>query len=292
MSNELLKNIVGWFLSVALHVGVVLAAWYGLPYLTRPPITPPPPIAIEFVAIAQQTQQVAKPEVVQQEAAEEKPQPKYAAAVQQADTPEDAVPLPPKPEPEAAAPTPKPKPKPKPELSKSRKLAQSIRPRAKPKAPSRLKSNRIAALIDRSIKEEKEDVKKDDKKKEEKKKNEEKPKKPSLFAGLQGRLATASVSQAFSQKVSGCWRLPTGAKGINEMTALVQIWFRPDGTLMRRPKFVSGGDIDDGFYRVFVDSAIRAILQCGPYEMEAKALLETGENSILFNFDPRGMGLG
>jgi len=288
VSNALLKNILGWCLSLLLHLGVVVAAYIGLPYLTRPEITPPPPIAIEFIAISTKTQQVAPKVVVEEEAAEEKPQPKYAAAEQPTASPlDDAVPLPAK----AEIVKPAPKVKPKPQISKARKLAQRIRPNVKPKPPSRFKSTRIAALIDRSIKEEKDDVKKDDEKKVKKKKNDEKKKKPSVFAGLQGRMATATVVQAFSQKVSSCWNLPGGAKGVYKMTALVRIRFRPDGTIMGRPEFLSGGDMDDGFYRVFVDTAIRAVLTCGPYELEAKALFEMGNNYIDFNFDPSGMGL-
>ena len=289
MSNELLKNIVGWSLSLLLHVGVVAAAYVGLPYLTRPEITPPPAIAIEFIAISNKTQQVAPKVAVEEEAAEEKPQPKYAAAEQpEATAPDDAVPLPVKAEKEKPAP----KVKPKPQISKARKLAQRIRPKTKPKPPSRLKSSRIAALIDRSIKEEKDDVKKVDKKKSEQKKNEEKKKKPPLFAGLAGQLATATIVDALSQKLDGCWRIPPGAKGLRNMRASIQIWFRPDGTLLRQPQYVDGGDLDDGFYRVFVESTRRAVITCAPYETAAKILLEQGENSIIFVFDPRNMGLG
>ena len=289
MSNELLKNILGWCLSLMLHMGVVVAAYVGLPYLTRPEITPPPPIAIEFIAISNKTQQVAPKVVVEEEAAEEKPQPKYAAAEQPvAAAPDDAVPLPAK----AEIKKPAPKVKPKPQVSKARKLAQRVRPNAKPKPPSRLKSTRIAALIDRSIKEEKDDVKKDDKKKLEKKKNDEKKPKPKLFAGLEGRLATATIVDALSQKLDGCWRIPPGAKGLRNMRASIQIWFRPDGTLLRQPQYVDGGNLDDGFYRVFVESTRRAVITCAPYETAAKILLEQGENSIIFVFDPRNMGLG
>ena len=284
-------NIIGWGLSLLLHVGVVTIALVGLPYLDRPKPTPPPPIAIEFVAISNKTQQVAPKVEVEQQAAEEKPQPKYAAAEQVVDAAEDAVPLPDKSPPKKAAPAPKPKPKPKPKLSKAHKLAQQVRPRAKPKPPLRIKSTRIAALIDRSIKIEQENAKKDEKKKEEKKKAEE-AKKPSAFAGLQGRLATATIRDALSQKVSRCWILPTGAKGLRTMTAAVQIWFRPDGSLSRQPKLISGGDLDDGFYRVFFENARRAVIKCAPYETAAKILFEQGEDSIIFTFDPRNMGLG
>lgn len=281
ITRNIAKNIIGWSLSVLLHVGVVTVALVGLPYLERPMPTPPPPIAIDFVMISNKTQQAAPKVEIEEEAAEEKPQPKYAAAEQEPDAADNAVPLPENIP--AKKITPKPKLKPKPVLSEARKLAQQVRPRSKPKPPSRLKSTRIAALIDRSIKEEKENVKKDEKKKLEKKKN-DKPKQPSVFAGLQGRLATASIRDALSQKLAGCWVFPRGAKGVENMQVLVRISLRPDGTLLRQPEFVNAGDLSDGFYRVYAESARRAVLGCAPYSDVAKILFEIGESSIDFNF--------
>jgi outer membrane biosynthesis protein TonB len=283
VSKKLLKNIIGWSLSLSLHIAVVVAAYVGLPYLTRPEITPPPPIAIEFIAIAAETRQAAPKETVEEEAAEEKPQPKYAAAEQAADDPDDVLALPAKTEPKKAAP--KPKPKPKPKLSKARKLAQSVRPRGKPKPPSRFKSTRIAALIDKSIKEEKVTVKKDEKKREDKKKSDPKKKKPTLFAGLQGRIATASIRDALSQKLAGCWSFPSGAKGVEAMQVRVLIHLRPDGSLLRQPEVVGAGKNAEGFYRVFVESARRAVIGCAPYSDVARTLFDMGESSIDFNFN-------
>ena len=285
MSRELLKNIVGWMMSLSLHVGVAAAAWYGLPYLTRPQITPPPPIAIEFVAIAAKTQQAAPKEMVEQEATVEKEKPKYQAAEQPTATADDAVPLPAKAEPKKIEPAPKPKPKPKPQVSQSRKLAQSVRPRSKPKAPSRLKLNKISSLIDRSIKEEQEQEKLDKKKQNEKKKNKSEKKKPSVFAGARGAIATATIRDALSQKLAGCWSFPSGAKGVDKMQVRVLIHLRADGSLLRQPEIVGGGRNAEGFYRVFVESARRAVIGCAPYSDVAKTLFEMGESSIDFNFN-------
>jgi len=282
IARKITKNVLGWSLSALLHVGVVTVALVGLPYLERPRPTPPPPIAIEFVVISNKTQQSAPKVEVEQEATEDKPQPKYAAAEQVPDVADNAVPLPDKIPPKEL--TPKPAPKPKPKLSEARKLAQQVRPRSKPKPPSRIKSTRIAALIDRSFKEEREAAKKVNEKKDEKKKNEE-AKKPKVFAGgLQGRLATASIRDALSQKLAGCWVFPRGAKGVENMQILVRISLRPDGTLLRQPEFIKAGDLSDGFYRVYAESARRAVLGCAPYSDVAKILFDMGESSIDFNF--------
>lgn len=273
---------LGWVLSALLHVGVVVAAFVGLPHLQRPLPTPPPPIAIEFVKISAKTQQTAPKEETQQQAAEEKPQRNVAAAENVPAPAENAVPLPDKAQPKKAVV----KPKPKPTVSEAQQLARSIQPRAKPKPPSRLKSKRIAALIDRSIKEEKETVK-IDKPQEEKEKSEKPEDKPSQFSGLRGRIATASLRDALSQKLSGCWTFPRGAKGIETMQVTVRIWLRPDGTLSRPPEFVNAGNLNDpsrAFYRVFAESARRAVRICEPFT-EASQYIGAGQKYIDFNFN-------
>ncbi|MEX0298198.1 MAG: hypothetical protein AB3N28_03960, partial [Kordiimonas sp.] len=145
---------------------------------------------------------------------------------------------------------------------------------------------RIAALIDRSIKEETEVVKKDEPKKE-KEKAEEPKKEPSRFAGLRGRIATASLRDALSQKLSGCWTFPRGAKGIETMQVTVRIWLRPDGTLSRPPEFVNAGNLNDpdrAFFRVFAESARRAVRICEPFD-EASQYIGAGQKYIDFNFN-------
>jgi len=276
---------LGWILSALLHISVVVVALMGLPYLQRPLPTPPPPIAIEFVQISEKTQQQAPKEEVKQEAAEEEPQ-RNIAAVENVPAPvENAVPLPDKTPPQEVAPAPKPEPKP--EISEARALAQNIQPRVKPRAPSRLKSQRIAALIDRSIKEEKETVDKIDEQQEEKEKIEEEKEQPDRFAGLRGKLATASLRDALSQKLSGCWTFPRGAKGIEKMQVTVRIWLRPDGTLSRPPEFVDAGNLNDpsrAFFRVFAESARRAVRLCEPFT-EASQYIGAGQKYIDFNFN-------
>ncbi len=281
----------GWLLSGALHVGVAVAALVGLPKLARQMPEPPPPIAIEFVQIAEQTRVVA-PEAPADEPqeAQSKPQPNYAAAEAAPAVEEDAAPLLEKAKPVEV--TPEPKPQPKPQVSENRQLANRVTPRAKPRAPSRLKSNRIAALIDRSIKEEQQDAQRRDE--EEQKAAEKEPEAPKVNAFPAARLAiaTASIRDALSNKVSGCWSFPLGSKGIEDMQVAVLISLRPDGSLLRRPQIVGGGDLSDGFYRVFAESAQRAVQRCAPYSEVAKQLFELGENSIRFTFNPKNFAGG
>ncbi len=270
---------IGWVLSVGLHIGVAGFAMFGLPELSRPQPTPPPVVNIEFVRIDERTQVVAPIPEIEPEPVDTE-QSNFAAEEAANDAPPEAVPLPAQTQVQAP-PKAKPKPKPKPRVLTN--LRNRISPNTKPKPPSRLKVKRIAALIDRSIKEEQQVPKQAAL---EKNISDIKPaeSQPDMFAGLRGRVATASLIDALSQKLSGCWNFPGGAKGIENMSVTVRIFLRPDGSLSRVPEFVRPGNMDDGFYRTFAESARRAVRLCAPFE-EAVDYVKSGQTYIDFNFN-------
>lgn len=281
------SETIGWTMSAALHVGVVVVAFVGLPDFSRERPLPPPPISIEFVKIDKQTQVVApKVEEEVQERAVEK-QPNYAREEVVAEAPAEAVPLP---DQKPVRQVTKPKPKPKPEVTERQKLVARATPRSKPKPPLRLKSSRIAALIDRSIKEEQEEAPKVEEDKEEKVEQKKDEKKPDLFAGLRGTIATASLMDALQQKVYRCWNIPTGAKGVQDMRVDVSVRLSAEGDIVGQPKFLNAGDLNDpsrAFFRVFAESARRAVQLCAPYAEASDYIRETGQNEIIFKFNPR-----
>ena len=283
------SETIGWMFSSALHLGVVTVALVGIPDWSKDRPLPPPPIAIEFVQIADKTLVVA-PEPAketQEQAAPEKPQPNYAREEVAAEAPVEAVPLP---DAKPVKAVEKPKPKPKPEVSEREKLVARTAPRSKPKPPSRLKSSRIAALIDRSIKEEQEQAPKDEEKKEEKIEQKPEEAKPDPFAGMRGRIATATLMDALQQKVYGCWNLPMGAKGVKDMRVDVLVRLASDGSLLGQPEFLNAGDLNDpdrAFFRVFAETARRAVQLCAPFPEASEYIRKTGQNEIIFKFNPR-----
>lgn len=282
------SETIGWAMSVSLHVGVAVVALVGLPDFSVDRPSPPAPIAVEFVKIGEKTQVVApEPEKTPQEQApSSRQQPNYAREEVAANAPSDAVPLPDaKPEREVL----KPKPKPKPEVTERQRLVARVRPNSKPKPPSRLKSSRIAALIDRSMKEEQEQAPQDEEEKEEKVEQKEEAK-PDLLAGIRGRMAMASLQDALSNKMSSCWTFPTGAKGVQDMNVKLRIWVGSGGELLRPPEYVDVGNLNDpdrAFFRVFAESARRAVQLCAPYPEAVEFLQQTNTQSIIFNFDPK-----
>lgn len=276
----------GWLMSGALHVGVAVVALIGLPQLQRPLPDLPPPIAIEFVQIAEQTRVVEpEPPKAEPQQAQSEPQPQYAAAEAVPEAPADAAPT--LEQVKVVDTPPPPKPKPKPQVSENRQLANRVVPRAKPRPPSRLKSNRIAALIDRSIKEEQQETQRRDEEKHQAAEKEPE-KKPSVFSGLRGRLATASVMDALRQKVESNWSFPGGAKDIQDMRVTIRIWIRPDGYYSRSPEFIGVGNLNDpdrAFFRIFAESARRAVLLSEPLDEAAKNL-DANTSYIDFEFNP------
>lgn len=273
-------------MSGALHVGVAVVALVGLPQLQRPLPDLPPPIAIEFVQISEQTRVVEpEPPKAEPQQAQSEPQPAYAAAEAAPEPPADAAPT--LEQVKVTETPPPPKPKPKPQVSENRQLANRVVPRSKPRPPSRLKSNRIAALIDRSIKEEQQETLR--REEEQKQTAEKEPEeKPNLFSGLRGRLATASVMDALRQKVESNWSFPGGAKDIQNMRVTIRIWIRPDGYYSRAPEFIGVGNLNDpdrAFFRIFAESARRAVLLSEPLDEAAKHL-DANTSYIDFEFNP------
>lgn len=283
------SETLGWGLSAALHVSVAVVALVGLPSFQKERPAPPPPIAIEFVKIADQDriaapqpeQQAQEPVVRQQQ------QTSFAREEVAAEAPSDAVPLPDA-KPERVVE--RPKPTPKPEVTERQRLVSRVAPRTKPKPPSRLKSSRIAALIDRSIKEEQENtppVEEDVQEKTPEPAKEEPKADP--FANMRARIATATFVTALQNKMSACWNLPTGAKGVQDMKVLMKISIGSDGSLLRPPEPMNAGNLNDpenAFFRVFVESAKRAVIRCAPFPEAVDYLRETKQESIIFNFDP------
>ena len=274
--------------SLGLHAIVVTTVWVGMPFLSNERVIPSStPIEIEFVEITDQT---TAPDPAEEAPVEEpKPTPqketKFAAAEAPPPAPSEAVPTL-----EAATKEvdPTPKPATKPVLTERQKLTARVRPNSKPKPPSRFKTTQLAALIDKSVKEE---VQKTVEAEEKPKlKAPEKTKVPS-FSALKARLATAALQDAIKSQIYGCWNIPSGVKDVHLMQVKVRVLLRPDGNLLRPPQYVDAGDLNatgrEG-YRTFAESARRAVQLCAPYEGLPTERYDEWKD-IEFNFDASEM---
>jgi len=287
----LIDEKTGWMISAGLHVGLATAVLIGLPDFNLQPDLGPPPIEIEFIEEISDTRSVKapKPKIEPKIEPAVKPQPK-AREVAKAAPPEssdaDAVALP---EPITASPKPKPKPKISREEIERKRLRSKVVPRVRPKPPSRISSNKLAALLDRSLKEEEKITPTEP----DSKPAEKKPEEPEqdAFASVRDRIARATMVDALAQKLTRCWSFPAGAKGIENFSAEVRIRLTPRGDLVGVPEVVAEQGDGSEFFRVYIDSALRAVLDCAPYR-EVAPMLKDDKYQIDFNFDGRRFGSG
>ncbi len=272
----------GWALSTGLHISVVLFAVFGMPEIDRKRPTPPPSIAIEFVQIAVETRSVETEEKFEKlgeiDNVVERAEQNVARAEKQELNTDDAAALPK---------LSKAKPKAKPEDLVRKRISQTIVPKSKPKAPSRMRSKRIAAMLDKSLKQEEDQAKKAAEDKLKRTEDLKQKLERARMANLKGQIATASLKDALSEKLAGCWSFPRGAKGVDEMQVTVRIWLTTEGKLARQPQFLDAGNLDDpsrAYYRTFAESARRAVKLCEPYD-EAIQVIKAGGRYIDFVFD-------
>ncbi|GAK32695.1 ribonucleases G and E [alpha proteobacterium Q-1] len=280
----------GLALSALVHLGLLAVIVFGLPRFSRPPPDMAEIVPVSFVEIADVTRTDApqpEPEPEPEPAPEPEPEQAYAAnEPAPAPAPADAVPLPQeKPAPEQE---PKPEIKPAPEPKPTPPRARiDVAPRAKPRPPSRFDASKVAALIDRSIKEEAPppQPQKDD---AETQKEAERQK---SITALSDRVATATLQAAIRQRVQECWYLPSGGKDVADMQVRIRIYLRQDGQLLRPPQFIDAGDMSGPgreFYRIFAESARRAVQNCEPYENLPLAQYDLWRQ-IDFTFDAADM---
>lgn len=271
----------GLVLSAAVHLGLAVLALFGLPHLSRPTPEVPDIVPVDFIEIADVTRTDKPPPEPQPEP---QPEPEPTLARSEAAPPQqvaEAVPLPAedKPAPPETAKTSEPEPAPpKPRIT--------VEPRSKPRPPSRFDASRVTALIDRSIKEE---ARVQQPRTETPPEQTDKTVQPQT--ALSDRIATATLQAAIRQRVQECWYVPGGAKDLGKMQVRIRIQLRQDGHLLRPPQVLDAGDTarpSQEYYRIFVESARRAVQSCEPYDNLPLAQYDIWRQ-IDFTFDAADM---
>ena len=166
------------------------------------------------------------------------------------------------------------------------RLIPRVSPKAKPNPPSQLDAGRLAALIDKSKKEQ---AAAKVEARDETEKLEEVVRRASLDA-RRARIATATLVAAIRRKVEECWSIPAGAKEAADLNVRLKIYLTLDGNLARPIELL---DLDrmhepgQEYFRTAVESAARAVRRCAPYELP-KDQYDLWR-VIEFNFYPREM---
>lgn len=98
---------------------------------------------------------------------------------------------------------------------------------------------------------------------------------------------TQSEIDALKARLYQCWNPPVGVREAGGLAVTVSISLQPNGALASQPQVISGG-FGDPLWTVAADSAVRAVLQCSPFDMlPPEKYAEWRE--IQFTFDPREM---
>lgn len=76
---------------------------------------------------------------------------------------------------------------------------------------------------------------------------------------------SATWGAMFKQQVRGCWKKPSAGIDAKEVIMEFEIKLKKDGSLVVMPTALTSPQ--DSFQRVFLESALRAIIECAPYRL-------------------------
>jgi colicin import membrane protein len=103
-----------------------------------------------------------------------------------------------------------------------------------------------------------------------------------------GNAETLSMNEldALRARLASLWNIPAGAKDPRELTVLIRIKLKPDGTLNGPPMVLTSGT--SPLFVAARDSAIRALFRGQPYDMLRPETYELWKD-IEITFDPKEM---
>lgn len=261
---------IGLILSVVFHAALAVMFAVGLPLFERDFATPRHAIPVEVVDIDDVTRVKAPEPEPKREQPKTSPTPARNVTRPQN---VDAVPMP-----DA-----------KPRLDQSeldrKQIVAQVTPETKPRPPSQFDAGKIAALIDKSIKETTPETPPD------REKQLEEAVEQAQVGSLDVRRMTATIEDYIKQKMLACWSVPVGAQGVEEMQITIRITLNPDGFLVGAPDIAERGRLfrpGNEFYRAFAESAARAVRRCEPYDKLPKQYYNRWKELEL-NFNTRDM---
>ena len=88
------------------------------------------------------------------------------------------------------------------------------------------------------------------------------------------------------QAVSRCWNINSGLEGADKVIVDLEIRLGQDGRLNGQPVVVNSGR--GAIFQDAVNSAIRALIQCEPYDLPQQ-FYKGGWDHMVITFDPQRM---
>ncbi len=303
-----------FYTSIALHVGVLLVAWIGLPGGEPLPVDLVETIEVEIALETMTTERRApspKAELEEPEIPPPPPPPPQAAdpeppAPQPEETevaePEPAPvpePDPPPPPKEVAEPEPAPVPVPSDEPKEEQVAMLPAVPRPRPSTLKK-KNDFDSVLKTVELLESDTPERKPERQTEQQDfldnldldniaTDEPEPQPKTQLAALLGNRLTVSEEDAVRRQIEKCWSVPVGARNPEELVVRIRVWMNPDRTVNR----VAVVDADrmgaDRYFRTMAESARRAVLnpRCSPLNLPPNKYDQW--RVFEFNFDPSKM---
>ncbi len=144
---------------------------------------------------------------------------------------------------------------------------------------SRLDTNKLATVIDKSVKDA--NRKPQDFSRLADRLNKDLPKQAELSP-----LQAATLAQSMQSQVTRCFSMPTGAEGLETLKVTFRIRLTQEGKLIGAPELTeqTGQTAEnDAVFRAFTDSTRRAIQRCQPYSLPADLYEFWQEQELTFN---------
>jgi len=263
----------GLIFSILLHA-LVLAAFI-ITIKRMPLLAETPDIPVEVTTVAELANVKAASKLQEQkETPAPTPTPAPPPPQQSAQAENPPAPIPPAPAEPTPAPKVTPKEPPKPEVEpKSRPTP----PTPDKKKDQKFDLDSIAALINKEQKSQEKQVK------TAQANPGDKSEKPREQVGA-GTDMTITLIQLLQRQIYQCWTIPIGAAQPESLVIGITINFRRDGTLAGPPQLDDTSRMSEPFYRAAAENAVRAIIQCAPYQMPADQYDEW--KTVDFEFDP------
>ncbi len=97
---------------------------------------------------------------------------------------------------------------------------------------------------------------------------------------------TSMIAVMMRSQTQTCWNINSGIEGASQMIVEVDVRLRRDGTIDGTPRVVNARS--DSVFRDAANGALRALIQCAPYDLPAN-LYEGGWDHMIVTFDPQKM---
>ncbi len=257
----------GYGLSLVLHVGIVVLAWTGLPYLQRDP-PKETPIIVDLVPIEDIASAAPKP------TPDPIPEPQPVV-------PEPVKPAPAAEPPPAEATPPPPPPEPAPQKQPEKKPEPAPKPPPKPTPPKEKSKQDDMAQLQKLLK----DMTKNQPKAQTQTAPSTAQTSNNVVPNISDR-ASMTEEDAIRRHIEACWRIDPGKEGIENLSAKIKVFINRDGSVREAQIVDMTRYFVDSAFRTFANSARNAVLGCGNIPISPERYNVFKE--IEMNFSPQG----